>query len=227
MSEQYHVNLEQFSLEEFKHILETGRLLPSEKILGEKISERFATLEAMGITNLQDLVGRIKSKKKLEQFAQESGLPQDYLTILRRRVGVYTPKPAPLAKFPGIDPEHVERLATVGIKQTKQLFERAKSKQERAALSELAGVPDDALLELVKLSDLARASYVGPAFARVIYEAGADTLGKLADCSPKELCEKMRAVNEEKQLTKAAMPSVEDMAACVGIWQRLPRAIEY
>ncbi|MDY7079608.1 MAG: DUF4332 domain-containing protein, partial [Chloroflexota bacterium] len=112
MSELYHVDLEQFSLEEFKHILETGRLLPSEKILGEKISERFATLEAMGITNLQDLVGRIKSKKKLEQFAQESGLPQDYLTILRRRVGVYTPKPVPLAKFPGVDPEHVEWLAS-------------------------------------------------------------------------------------------------------------------
>lgn len=227
MSELYHVNLEQLSLEEFKHILETGRLLPSEKILGEKIPERFATLEAMGITNLQDLANRLKTKKKIEQFAQESGLPQDYLTILRRRLGVYMPKPVPLIKFPGVDPEHVERLAAVGIKQTRQLFERSRTKQNRADLVELAGVPDDALLELVKLSDLSRASYVGPAFARVIYEAGADTLGKLADCSPEELCEKMRAVNEEKQLTKAAMPSVEDMATCVGIWQRLPRVIEY
>jgi hypothetical protein len=227
MSELYHVDLEQFSLEEFKHILETGRLLPSEKILGEKIPERFATLEALGITNLQDLAQRLKSKKKVEQFAQESELPQDYLTILRRRLGVYTPKPVPLVKFPGVDLEHVERLATAGIKQTKQLFERAKSKQERAELSKLAGVPGDALLELVKLSDLSRASYVGPTFARVIYEAGADTLGKLVDFSPEELCAKMRAVNEEKQLTKAAMPSVEDMAACVGIWKRLPRVIEY
>jgi hypothetical protein len=32
-------------------------------------------------------------------------------------------------------------------------------------------VPGDRLLELVKLSDLARAGWVGPIFARLIYEA--------------------------------------------------------
>ena len=227
MSGQYHVDLEQFSIKEFQHILETGRLLPSERVLGEKTCERFAILAAMGITNLQGLAHRLKSKKKLEQFAQESGIPQDYLTILRRRIGVYVPKPVPLIKFPGVDPEHVERLAAVGIKQTEQLFERAQSAQDRAALSDLTGVPDDALLELVKLSDLSRASYVGPTFARVIYEAGADTIGKLADCSPEELCANLRAVNEEQGLTKAAMPSVEDITACVEIWKKLPRVIEY
>lgn len=227
MSGQYHVDLEQFSLEEFKRILETGRLLPSERILGEKIPERFAILESMGITNLQDLADALKTKKNIERFAQESGLPQDYLVILRRRMGVYTPKPVPLAKFPGVDPEHVERLAAVGIKQTKQLFERAQSKQDRAELSGLTGVPDDALLELVKLADLARASYVGPTWARIIYEAGIDTLEKLADGSPDELCEKVRAVNEEQKLTRAALPSAEDLASCVGTWKRLPRVIEY
>ncbi|MCP4544358.1 MAG: DUF4332 domain-containing protein [Chloroflexi bacterium] len=227
MSEQYHVDLEQFSLAEFKHILETGRLLPSEKVLGEKTSERFAILEAIGITNLQNLANRSKSKKKLEQLAQESGIPQEYLTILRRRINVYTPKPVPLVKFPNVDTEHVERLAAVGIKQTKQLFERAKSKQNRAELSALTGVADDALLELVKLADLSRASYVGPTFARVIYEAGTDTLGKLADCSPEELCANLREVNEEQKITKAAMPTAEDIAASAEIWKKLPRVIEY
>ncbi len=227
MSGQYAVDLEQFSIEEFQHILETGRLLPSERILGENTSERFAILAALGIMNLQDLAQRIKSKKKIEQFAQESGIAQDYLTILRRRINVYTPKPVSLSKFPGVDAEHIECLAAVGIKQTRQLFERTQSAQDRAALSNLTGVPGDALLELVKLSDLSRASYVGPAFARVIYEAGADTIGKLADCSPEELCANLRAVNEEQEITKAAMPSVEDISACVEIWKKLPRAIEY
>jgi predicted flap endonuclease-1-like 5' DNA nuclease len=227
ISEQYHIALEQFSLEEFKHILETSRLLPSQRVLGEKLPERFATLEAMGIANLQDLANRLRSKKETERFSQESGLPQDYLTIMRRRIGFYTPKPVPLGKFPGIDLEHVERLAAAGIKQTRQLLERAASKQDRAELSRLTGVPADALLELVKLSDLARAIGVGPTWARLIYEAGIDTMEKLANSSAEDLAEKVRATNEEKKLVKTALPSMEDLASSAEIWKRLPKVIEY
>lgn len=79
----------------------------------------------------------------------------------------------------------------------------AESEQDRAELSALTGVPDDTLLELVKLSGLARVSYVGPAFARIIYEAGLDTPEKLADNPPEELCEKMRAVNEKQRIMKS------------------------
>ncbi len=77
MAEQYHVDLEQFSLERFRHILETGKVLPSRKILKEKIPERFAILESMGIRNLKELIGALSTKKKVERFSQESGLPQD------------------------------------------------------------------------------------------------------------------------------------------------------
>lgn len=64
------------------------------------------------------------------------------------------------------------------------MFERAKRKQDRAGLSRLANVPDDAMLELVKLSDLARPPYVGPVFARLLYETGVDTIAKLSKQSP-------------------------------------------
>ena len=48
-------------------------------------------------------------------------------------------------------------------------------------------MPSEVLLELVKLSDLSRASYVGPVFARLFYETGADTPEKLATSQPQEL----------------------------------------
>ena len=146
------------------------------------------------------------TKKKLERFSQESGLPKEYLTILRRRAGSYTPRSIPLKKLPGIDPEHVERLAAVGIKDTKQLFDRAKHKQERAELSRLADVPDDAMLELVKLSDLARPPYAGPVFARLLYETGVDTTAKLSKQSPEALREILIATNTEKQIYRAPIP---------------------
>ena len=130
MASYYHMDLTQFSLERFRHVLETGERLPSEQILVEEIPDRFAILSSMGIDNLQDLTQALSTKKKLVQFAQESGLSQDYLTVLRRRAGTYAPRPVALQRMPGIDPDAVERLAGVGIKDSRRLFDRAQTRQE-------------------------------------------------------------------------------------------------
>ena len=227
MANPYHTDLERFSLERFKHILETGRLLPSESILKEEVPDRLAVLESMGIRNLEDLTAALGTKKKLERFSQESGLPKEYLTILRRRAGSYTPRPRPLKKLPGNDPEHAERLAELGIKDTKQLFERAKHKQDRAELSKLAHVPDDAMLELVKLSDLARPPYVGLVFARLLYETGVDTIAKLSQQSPEAFREILVVTNNEKEIYKAPIPGGDDLASWLETVRQLPQAIEY
>ena len=226
MDSGYHMDLTQFSLDRLRHVLETGNLLPSERILAHDMAGRFAVLASIGVANLQDLVDRLSTKKKLSQFAEESGLPEQYLVILRRRAGTYAPKPVPLKKFPGIEPEYVERLAAVGIKHSKHLFERTRSKQDRAELAALADVPGDALLELVKLSDLVRAAYVGAVYARILYEAGVDTLEKLAASSADELLARMIAVNEEKQITRAAMPA-EDLGPWLETVKLIPKVIEY
>jgi hypothetical protein len=231
MADQYHLDLEGFSLQRFRHILETSELLPSRQVLKEKISERFAILESMGIRNLKELIDALRTKKKIERFSQESGLPQDYLEILKRQTKIYTPNPISLKDIPGIAPEHIERLAARGLKQTKQLFDRAKSKKDRTELAKVADVPGDVLLELVKLSDLARAGWVGPIFARLIYEAlideaGAGTLEELSKQSPEELFERLQAVNDEQKLTKGSF-SVKDIASCIEIAKELPKVIEY
>lgn len=227
MTSQYHMDLTQFSLEQFRHVLETGERLPSEQILGDEISERFVILASMGINNLQDLTAALRTKKKLAQFSQESGLPQDYLTVLRRRAGTYTPRPVPLKRMPGVDPDAVERLAGVGIKDSRQLFPQVQSGQERADLATHAGMSGKVLLELTKLSDLVRAPYVGPVFARLFYEAGADTLERLATSQPEELAARIRTVNEEKTLTKAALPTAEHMVSWLEIVKMIPQTIEY
>src|SRR3989304_4818074 len=151
MTDPYHTDLEQFMLKRFRRILEIGEVLPGRKILQEKIPERFKVLESLGIKNLKDLIDALKSKAKIDQFAQKSGLPQDYLVILRREANSYIPKPFNLDKIPGVASTHVERLAAIGIKNTQQLCARARTRQDRAALSKLADVPGADLLELVKL----------------------------------------------------------------------------
>ena len=70
MVDPYHIDLERFSLEKLRHILETSDLLPGRRILKEKVIERFETLESMGISNLKELTAALGSKKKVERFAQ-------------------------------------------------------------------------------------------------------------------------------------------------------------
>jgi hypothetical protein len=44
----------------------------------------------------------LKTPNKAKKFAAQSGLPEDYVLILRREVYSYLPKPVNLDKFPGI-----------------------------------------------------------------------------------------------------------------------------
>ena len=226
MADQYHIDLEQFSLEKFKRILETSELLPGRVVLKEKLAERFAILESTGISNLNEFIEALKTKGRLERFAQESGLPKDYLVILRREANSYLPKPFNLKDIPGVAPAHIERLASVGIKHTRHLFERARSKRDRAELSRLADVPGADLLELVKLSDLARIGGVGPVFARLLYEAGADSLEAFLRRSPEELFERLNAINAEQGYTRI-MASLKDIKRCLETAKELPQVVEY
>jgi hypothetical protein len=125
-----------------------------------------------------------------------------------------------------VDPEHIRKLAAVGIKHSKHLFERARSMSDRAALCELVDVPAAALLELVKLSDLVRVSGVGPVFARIMLDAGVDTLEKLAASAAQASFEAFLAVLEEKHYTSAGF-TVKDVQYCIDFANQLSKVVEY
>lgn len=228
MADLYSIDLEQFSLERFRHNLEAGDVLPGRVILKEDIPGRFAILESMGIRNLKDLNTALKTQKHVVKFAQESGLPEDYLVILRREVGSYLAKPLPLAKIPGVNADYVAALAAVGIKHTKHMFERARTKSSRAELLELVAVPEAALLEFIQMSDLARINGVGPVFIRIFFEAGVHNLVELLEWaeSPEALFDRLIAVNQEQKLTKALF-TLKDVEYCIAIAKELPKVIEY
>lgn len=84
MKNDYHIDLEKYSLDKFKKELYESELLPSRKILKDNINERFKILENNGIENLHDLKLSLKTPKKTREFAVKSGLPEDYLLILLR-----------------------------------------------------------------------------------------------------------------------------------------------
>lgn len=226
MSDGYGIDLTQFSLARLRARFESGDLLPSHRILAEDIPARFAILAAHGYENVQQLVDALSTKKKMEQFVAATGLPADYVNILRRHVRGYIPGSITLADIPGVDAAHIEALAALGIKHTRHLFARAPTPADRAALVEASGIPATALLELVKLADLGRAGWVGPVFVRMLYDVGAQTSAQLATEDPAALYERLMALNDEHGYTRAKF-TVKDLEATIATAQELPTVIVY
>jgi hypothetical protein len=95
--------------------------------------------------------------------------------------------PFPLRGFRGVDSEQVARLAAVGITSIQQLLDAGQTPSARDTLSRETGISVETILELVKLSDLARLPGVKGIRARLYYDAGIDTVEKMVIWDPEDL----------------------------------------
>jgi hypothetical protein len=226
MSSQYYRNLEDFGLKEFKERLASEELLPGRRMLKEDLEERFTVVQASGIDSLQQLIDALRTKNRVAAFAEESGLPYDYLVVLGRQARSYVPKPVYFREIPGLEPDHVARLEASGIKHTKHLFDRALTPAGRLALSQETRIASSDIQEYVRMSDLARILGVGPVFVRLYHEAGVRSLEDLAGRSPEELWTELHDVNDARGLS-SIVPSLKDVRYSIGEAQELPHVAEY
>ena len=96
-------------------------------------------------------------------------------------------KPFPLRDFRGVNPEYISRLEAAGVTKAGQMLVAGQTPEKRANLARESGIPAEVILELVKLSDLARLPGVKGIRARLYYAAGVDTVEKLATYEPEAL----------------------------------------
>jgi len=135
-------------------------------------------------------------------------------------------KPFKLRNFRGVNLEYTDRLAAAGVKNVEQMLEHGKTQARRQKLSEKTGIPAEAILEFVKLADLSRIKGVKNVRARLYYDAGIDTVEKMARWNPEELRThliefvKRTGFNGIAPLPKEARYTVETA-------KKLPRIIEY
>lgn len=162
-------------------------MIPSRRALKDDLDARFARLEAIGIDTMADLLAALKSKATIAQVASETDLSVDYLSLLRREANSYLPNPASLGKLPNVDSVHVQVLADQGISNTRHLLRNAAKRGAREELAERTGIPISCLDELACLSDLCRLYGVGPVFARLLYDAGFQTLDSLRGSTAEDL----------------------------------------
>ena len=225
MSNTYHLDLENISLDQYRQTLKAAELIPSRRSLKEDIDSRFSRLQAQGITNLAEFLTAVNSAKATAELARNTDLSAEYLTLLRREVSALLPKPRNLRDFPGVDPAIVEKLAARGINNSKQLYENALSRQQRAELAQLAGIEPAALLELLKLSDLSRVYGVGPVFARLLYDAGINSVLAIAQADSRKLFDKLATAYLAAGNSRVDFKE-RDIAFCIRMAGRLPGSIE-
>jgi len=223
----YAVDLERFKLSKLENMLKTVRLLPSQQLLKENLDENFECLKTHGIENLAHLQNTLKTKAKVEVFAELSGMDVKYLTLLRREVNSWQPKPIPLKDFPNVNLEIIKKLAEIGIKNTLHLYPHVLNPKMRAQFIDDLGIEMDDLLDLTRLADVARLKYVGPKFARLVVETEFNTVQKIQHADPQELFDALIVVNEEKDIYRGLF-GLKDLKQ----WhqwhiQDLPIAIEY
>ena len=126
----------------------------------------------------------------------------------------------------GVNPDHVGKLAKLGIKDTHQLLEAGSTAKKRRNLSSKSGVSKDDILSLVKMADLIRIVDIKGVRVRLLFDSGIDTVDKIALCDPEGLREKLIKVDEEKQILKRP-PTLVETTYWITQAKDLPRVVAY
>ncbi len=222
----YSVNLEDIPISKYRESLESADLIPSQMMLKNNIDDAFAKINQQKIGNVEELRKALSNKQKLQEFSNQSGIAEAYLKILIRHVNGYRRKPNRIKDFPGLAESVVSKLENLGVKNTRQLFDRILTVQSRSAFSSEAGISERDLLTLTKLTDLSRIKWVNHTFAYVLLEAKYDTAGKVAAADYTELYEAARQLNKEKEIYKGNI-GLRDMKRCVEAAKNVSQDIEY
>jgi hypothetical protein len=194
----YNLDLERLSVQEYKALLKQQNLLPGRRILWQDMDKNFALFESRGIKTVAQLKKSLSTPVKIATFAIESGIPEDYLVILKREIGSLEQKPIPLSSFPGIDPSLVAKLDQAGLKTSKDYWEQK----------------PDASDELFCLCNLVRINGVGPVAAKALYEAGYRSVLGVAGADAAVMLGKISAVNAARHYYKAKL-GLKDMQFCI------------
>ncbi len=132
----------------------------------------------------------------------------------------------PLSDMLGVAPEHLQTLKKKGLLTAHDMLTAGDTPAGRAALSEETGIPPECILELVKLSDLARIGGLKKIRGRLYFDAGFDTLDKIAAVSPSELREQLAEYIRETRFA-GIPPTPKEAANAVAMARHLQRMAEY
>ena len=132
----------------------------------------------------------------------------------------------PLSNFRGVNFKHIDKLAEVGIKNVDDMLKAGKTKIHRSELANKTKIPKAAILEFVKLSDIARIGGVKGIRAKLFHDAGFDTIDKLAEQDPEAMSEMLMEFVIRTNFN-GIPPTKTECECTVRIARELPEIVEY
>lgn len=131
-----------------------------------------------------------------------------------------------LREFRGVSREDVATLEAIGIVTVEQMLVAGKTPDARLRLAEQTGVSAQAVLELVKLSDLSRLGAIKSVRARLYYDAGLDTPDKFTQWEPEALRQRLIEFVERTGF-KGIAPLPKELRNAISKARQLPKVVQY
>ena len=144
-----------------------------------------------------------------------------------REAGISKDRPLfKLKDFLWVNQAHVSKLKIVGITDISQMIESGKARDARKKLAESTGIATEDILELVKLSNLARLTGVKGIRARLYHDAGLDTWEKIALLDAHKLRDVCTRFVKATSFP-GVPPTPKEAAYTVSSAKTLPRIVEW
>ena len=155
------------------------------------LEDTLAGLSQAGVVDVLDLVACTRTRQDLEAFAGQSGIDGvNVACLLKYLVYWFIPGEKYLSGL--ICPDvslaaAIKVLGELGLRTNLQLMQRGLTPENRVALAESSGLPEDVINKLVNIADLSRLPWSSKATIANIIGAGYPSLCALASADPEQL----------------------------------------
>jgi predicted flap endonuclease-1-like 5' DNA nuclease len=129
-------------------------------------------------------------------------------------------------KIEGVGPKYAAKLEKVGIRNTKQLLEKAATRKGRRVLAEESGIDETLILKWANMCDLMRIRGVGEEFSELLEVAGVDTVKELSKRRADNLHKSMIEANVKRKLVRQ-LPGVGQIEKWVSQAKEIDPVMKY
>lgn len=194
-----------------------------------KFTNVFKRLDSLRIENYTDLMHKVETREKCEEFVRKNNLPfQDLISVLNYIFRWVLPfRNVYLRQLVDDDNEahkdYIKRLSEHDVKFNLDILEQGRTKKGREKLSKETGIPEVFILDLVNLADLTRLPYMSKKTVIHLCNAGYDTINKLANVNVGKLKRDMKSYFDEREIR---LGSFIDITGLVMWAKATPKIVE-
>lgn len=201
----FYINADKISLDDLRKRIEKTDLVPSRTTLLNDIELNFEKLKKVSIITLQDLRNEMKTKKKITFLSRSSGVDHGYLTLLKREIEGYFPKPQKLLSFGILNKKSISKFETDNLKNSVLLYEAINTSKKRFNLAKSYEIDIHVIESMYCLINLTRIRWVSPLAARMLVSAGYDNPKKISNADFNDLYISLEKTNKENKYFKGTI----------------------